>query len=518
MNHLAHTLSDTLPRLLYTAAQVRELDRLTIEKHGIAGIDLMTRAAQAAFACLQRQWPRARSLSVFCGVGNNGGDGFILARLAHAAGYAVRVCQLGDATHITGDALTARQQCLAAGLVITDFTGADDCESDVLVDALLGTGLSGEVQGIWREAIETINHGGTQGRVVLALDIPSGLHADTGSVLGLAVQADVCITFIALKLGLFNGQGAAVCGGCVFDDLKVPAAVYEKVPASATRIRWSQWRLSARSATAHKGDFGHVLVLGGDHGMAGALHLAGEAALRTGAGLVTLATRETHAPHITAARPELMSLGIESALALVPLLKRASVLAVGPGLGQQNWGRVLFSAALQSPLPMVVDADALNLLALNPVFRCNWVLTPHPGEAARLLAVSIEDVQADRVAAGLALQKKYGGVVVLKGAGTLVVNAEGQVFVCDEGNPGMASGGMGDVLTGVIAALLAQGDLLAYTIAPVQGRLSAQGCALSQAALLGVCLHTHAADLAAQEGQRGLLASDLFPLMRRLLG
>lgn len=267
-----------------------------------------------------------------------------------------------------------------------------------------------------------------------------------------------------------------------------------------TPISWAQFTLPARNPAAHKGDFGHVLVFGGDHGMSGALRLAGEAALRTGAGLVSAATRAEHAASISVARPELMSHGIESASALAPLLKRATVLAVGPGLGQEEWGRKLLSSVLQSTLPMVVDADALNLLAIEPSQRDNWILTPHVGEAARLLDVTIEQVQADRVAAAVTLQKKYGGVTVLKGAGTVVVGVTGDVAVCSEGNPGMASGGMGDVLTGVIAGLLAQ------------------GCLLTEAAQQGVCLHAHAADVAAQEGQRGLLASDLFPVLRRLLG
>lgn len=271
-------------------------------------------------------------------------------------------------------------------------------------------------------------------------------------------------------------------------------------PSPVAQLRWTQSALPPRDPAAHKGDFGHVLVVGGDHGMSGALRLAGEASLRTGAGLVSAATRADHAATVSAARPELMSHGVESAAALTPLLKRASVLAVGPGLGQGPWGRALFSAVLETSLPMVVDADALNLLAAEPLHRDNWILTPHVGEAARLLQQSIEQVQADRLNTATALQHKYGGMVVLKGAGSVVVDSAGEIGVCSEGNPGMASGGMGDVLTGVVAGLLAQ------------------GCSLDEAARQGVCLHAHAADVAAEDGQRGLLASDLFPVVRRLLG
>jgi hydroxyethylthiazole kinase-like uncharacterized protein yjeF len=489
-----------LPSALYRAAQVRELDRIAIEEHGIPGEVLMARAGQAAFAILQQHWPRARSLGVLCGVGNNGGDGFVVARLAQAAGYAVQVWQVGDANKIRGDALTARQQTQAAGITIEAFSGADLNGVEVLVDGLLGTGLGGEVEGDWRLAVEAMNAAHDDGCHVLALDIPSGLQADTGTVLGVAVQADACVTFIGLKLGLFTGQGPALCGAISFDDLEVSEGVYAQLTPAATRLSWDQFTQPSRSPTAHKGDFGHVLVVGGDHGMAGALRLAGEAALRTGAGLVSAATRADHAASMSAARPELMSHGVETASSLAPLLKRTSVLAVGPGLGQGEWGQSLFAALLDCSLPMVVDADALNLLAAEPAYRHNWILTPHPGEAARLLGQSIAQVQADRIAAAVALQKKYGGVVVLKGAGTVVVNSNGEIGVCSDGNPGMASGGMGDVLTGVIAGLLAQ------------------GCSLAEAARQGVCLHSHAADLAAQEGQRGLLASDLFPYLRSLLG
>lgn len=499
MNTTSDNARLTLPHSLYRAAQVRELDRIAIEEQGIPGETLMTRAGHAAFAAMQRHWPRACSVGVLCGVGNNGGDGFLLARLAKASGYRVRVWQLGEASRIRGDALAAREQLLAAGVSVEAFNESDLQDVEVLVDGLLGTGLEGNVEGDWRRAIEAVNTARDNGCHVLALDIPSGLHADTGRILGAAVQADVCVTFIGLKIGLFTGEGPARCGGIVFDDLAVPETVFAQITPAATRLGWDPCTLPPRSATAHKGDFGHVLVVGGDHGMSGALRLAGEAALRVGAGLVSAATRADHAASLSIARPELMSHGVESASALTPLLQRASVLAMGPGLGQAEWGRRLFAKLMDSALPKVIDADALNLLAIEPTHRDNWILTPHPGEAARLLKQSIEQVQSDRVATAIALQQKYGGVLVLKGAGSVVVDPAGEIAICSEGNPGMASGGMGDVLTGVIAGLVAQ------------------GCSLTEAARQGVCLHAHAADLAAQEGQRGLLGSDLFPVLRQLL-
>jgi NAD(P)H-hydrate epimerase len=489
-----------LPHNLYFAKQVGELDRLTIEKEGIPGLELMERAGAAAFTELCHRWPKYKVLGVLCGAGNNGGDGFVVARLAHEAGYNVTVWQLGDCD-IGGDAYLAREKMETVGLHVKVFDRDALSSQEILVDGLLGTGLNSEVKGQWLEAIEAINKSHELGVRVLALDVPSGLHADTGSVLGAAVKADCCATFIGLKLGLFMGQGPDVCGVLVFDDLGVPSGVYSQVPVAAQRLSCPDVAafLTPRKPTANKGNFGHVLVVGGELGMSGAARLAGEAAARTGAGLVSVATRAEHAAIISAAVPELMCRGVEDSQSLMPLLHRANVVAIGPGLGQTQWAQSLFGVLLQSKSPMVVDADALDLLAIEPMKKDNWILTPHPGEAARLLGQTVEEVQSDRIAAAIEVQKKYGGVVVLKGAGTVLVDAEEEVSICSDGNPGMASGGMGDVLTGVIAGLLAQ------------------GLPLNQAAQLGVCLHARAGDLAAEEGQRGLLASDLFPFVRMLL-
>ncbi len=253
-----------------------------------------------------------------------------------------------------------------------------------------------------------------------------------------------------------------------------------------------------RPRASHKGDYGHVLVVGGDHGLAGAARLAGEAAARTGSGLVSVATRLAHAVIMTAACPELMCHGVECARDLRPLLQRASVVAIGPGLGQSAWAREVLAAVLQTRLPLVVDADALNLLAQDPIQRDHWILTPHPGEAARLLSITTEQIQAHRPHAAQALQQRYGGVCVLKGMGSLVCTSE-SIAICEVGNPGMASGGMGDILTGIIAGLLAQ------------------GLRLADAACAGVYIHAKAGDRAAQKGERGLLASDLMPHLREIV-
>lgn len=485
-----------LPQALYRAQDVRELDRIAIADEGIPGFTLMSRAGSAAFRTLQYSWPRARRLAVLCGTGNNGGDGLVVARLAHEAGLQTEVFLLGKAAQLRGDARQAYEALLAAGVRVAPFAADRRPSAEVVVDALFGTGLDREVEGLHREAIAMLNE---QNAPVLSLDIPSGLHADTGTPLGIAVRAAKTVTFIALKQGLFTGQGPDYCGEIICDDLAVPAEVYRRVPKPAFRItqEWLDPLLPPRPLSAHKGHHGHVLVVGGDQGMAGAARLAGEAAARVGAGLVSVATHPFHAAALNAARPELMCHAVADGAALAPLLRRATVVAIGPGLGGGDWGRELLGAVLDSGLPLVMDADALNWLAQEPLHRNQWILTPHPGEAARLLGTSSAEIQADRWQAVRELQTRYGGVVVLKGAGSLVCHGNQPVALCDAGNPGMATGGLGDVLTGAVAGLLAQ------------------GLSLWQAAVAGVYLHGRAGDAAARGGERGMMAGDLLAPLRR---
>lgn len=483
-----------LPAALYSAEQVRELDRIAIEDLGIAGAVLMGRAGVAAYALLCRCWPAAEKITVVCGVGNNAGDGYVLAARAHQEGKRVHVAQMGEAARLAGDALDAYEGMRDAGVRDVPFDPAclEDC--DVVVDAIFGTGLDREVGGRWRDAITAVN---ASSKPVLAIDIPSGVHATRGEVLGVAVRATVTVTFIGLKLGLFTGDGRGYAGAVEFDDLEVPPEVYSRVAPEA--VRMERQPLPGRDPTAHKGHYGHVLVVGGDFGFAGAARLAGEAAARVGAGLVSVATRPEHANALVGARPELMCRGVTNPGELAQLLQRATVLALGPGLGQSEWSAALFEHALDAERLTVVDADALNLLAGAPRRRDDWVLTPHPGEAGRLLGTPTRMVQADRVGAVRAIVRRYGGVCVLKGSGSLVLAADTDVGLCAAGNPGMATGGMGDVLTGVIAGLVAQ------------------GLSLVDAARQGVCLHAEAADLAALDGERGLLAGDLMPCLRTLV-
>jgi NAD(P)H-hydrate epimerase len=485
---------------LYDAAGARALDRCAIDRCGIPGIQLMLRAGRAAFAQLLAHWPQPGHIHVFCGTGNNGGDGFVMAALARQRNRPVTVWQVGDAAKIQGDAATARELAVREGVPIEAFAG-QRIENGVIVDALLGTGLGGDVREPFVSAIAAIN---ASGLPVLAVDIPSGLCSDTGVVLGAAVRAGATVTFIGLKQGLFTGAAADRCGVIHYADLAVPAEVFAQVPATASlsSLDVLQTVLPPRARTAHKGSCGHVLVVGGDYGTAGAALLAALASGRVGAGLVSCATRAEHVAAIVGRAPEVMALGVRSGQELQPALARASVIVVGPGIGQAAWGEQLLAEALRCDKPLVIDADALNLLAAGKggvSRRDNWILTPHPGEAARLLDTSTADIQRDRFAAARALQQRYGGAVILKGAGTLVASSDG-ITVAPYGNPGMASGGMGDVLSGVLGGLLAQ------------------GVPMVQAAELGACLHGRAADLAVEAGgERGLLATDLLPHLRHLV-
>lgn len=488
-----------LPHNLYTAAQVRRLDQLAISRHNIPGITLMERAGVVSFSVLRKRWPAVQRIAVLCGTGNNGGDGFVLARLAREAGIKVDVLQLGDPARISGEAALARDSLRGTDVEYRLFEGQSLRDYELLVDALLGTGLSGDVGEPWATAIAHIND---SGRPVLALDIPSGVHADSGHILGCAVRAAVTVSFIGLKQGMFTGDGVACCGRVVFSGLQVPTAIYQEVPPSSQRISRDllEEHLPPRPLDTHKGHCGHVLVIGGAPGMSGAARMAAEAAARAGTGLVSVATHPAHAAVLNQGRPELMVHAVDSARQLPPLVQKATVIALGPGLGQDPWAQDLYQAAMHCGKPLVVDADALNLLAREEVSkRDDWVLTPHPGEAARLLERSSRAVQDDRFAAVLELQQRYGGVAVLKGAGTLVASDSLAISLCSHGNPGMASGGMGDVLTGLIAGLMAQG-------------LSA-----AVAAQLGVYVHARAGDEGARLGERGLLAADLLPFIHRLV-
>lgn len=484
-----------LPVNIYSVQSVRDMDRCAIEQGPIPGYELMTRAATAALDAAQRHFPNSKRWQIVCGPGNNGGDGYVLARLARACGIAAEVVAIGDTAALKGDAKRAHRDLLAGGGIVVPWNDALDPDADLIVDALLGSGLQRPVEGSFAAAAAAMNSHTAR---VLSLDIPSGLHGDTGEVMGVAVLASLTVTFVGLKAGLFDGRGRQQAGYLEFAGLGIPDSCRDGQVPVLRRLTDADIRelLPARDRDVHKGDFGHVLVIGGGQGMPGAALLCGEAALRSGAGRVTVGTDAAHAAAIAAARPELMVQGIGSASDADALLAAANVIAIGPGLGTSAWARKLCDRVAASSLPSVWDADALNLLAENPARDDDRIITPHPGEAGRLLECSTTEVQADRRSALATLQARYGGVVALKGAGTLVSSKSQSPFICTSGNPGMASPGMGDVLTGIIAALLAQ------------------GLALRSAACAGVQIHATAGDRAATSGERGMLASDLLAELR----
>jgi NAD(P)H-hydrate epimerase len=487
-------MSGTWP--LYSTHAARALDAHATQALGGDPYLLMQRAGQSAWQHLLLHWPEAQRIVVVCGAGSNGGDGYVLARHAHRAGRHVEVVHLP--AHVPGNAI-AQRACtdyVAGGGQVTLFVDALP-GADVVVDALFGIGLSRAPVEDAHALIDAIN---LQAAPVFSLDVPSGVDADHGGTPGVAVLATRTLQFIARHAGLYTGDALEFVGTLALDELEVPAATFDGVPADASLLdhdALARW-LFPRRRNTHKGESGHVLSIGGDEGSGGAIALCAEAALRTGAGLASVATRHAHVAALLARRPEAMVRAVESTGDLAPLLERARVIAIGPGLGQGEWGRALFQHAVRSGKPLVLDADALNLLAISPLPLEDAVLTPHPGEAARLLACTTADVQRDRFAAAQAIARRHGSVVVLKGAGTIIAAPDETPRVIDAGNPGMAVGGMGDVLTGVIAALRAQG-LSAF-----------------DAASAGALLHAVAGDAAAWDGQRGLLPSDLFPHLRRL--
>jgi ADP-dependent NAD(P)H-hydrate dehydratase / NAD(P)H-hydrate epimerase len=483
---------------LYDVAGLRAIEARAVVALGGDGFELMRRAGRAAWRQALRHWPQAQRIVVVCGPGNNGGDGYVLARYALDSGRDVRLLHLPGQAPRSALAQRAAADCAARGVRPAQFAGALPA-ADLVVDALFGIGLDRAPEADAAGLIAAID---AHPAPVLALDVPSGLDADRGSAPGAAVRAARTVEFIAAKAGLRTGPALDLAGVLELAPLDVDEAAYGAASPVAELLAAPSLlqALPPRPRDVHKGLFGRVLCIGGDLGHGGAIALCAEAALRCGAGLVEVATREAHVGMLLARRPEAMALAVERAADIHAPLERADVVALGPGLGLQPWGRVLFAAALASGKPLVLDADALNLLARGPrALAPGSILTPHPGEAARLLDCDTAAVQADRFGAARALCERYGAIVVLKGAGSLVFAPGERGRVVDAGNPGMASGGMGDLLTGVVAGLRGQG-LTGYA-----------------AASAGALLHALAGDRAAAEaGGRGLLASDLLPWLRRL--
>ncbi len=496
--HSIIAVMSALPTDIYSVATVRDIDRTAIEEKGVPGYTLMTRAGTVCVAETLAAFPDARNWQVVCGAGNNAGDGYVVARLAANEGITVSVLTVTSPAALVGDAATAHAEFVAAGGRVFAWAGKLDPAATLVVDALLGSGLMRDVEGDFAAAVSVINAAGLP---IVALDIPTGLNGDTGAVMGDAVRADLTVTFVGLKQGLFLGHGSACRGELRFSDLEIEPSCYVGKPVELRRISAERAAglLPRRRRTAHKGDFGHVLVVGGGVGMPGAVVLCGEAALRAGAGRVSVATDSSHAAAVVNDRPELMASGVDSAADIEALLSNSDVIAVGPGLGRSDWANELMQKIQQQKHASVWDADALNWLAEHPNQCDNRIITPHPGEAATLLGVSTVDIQADRRGAVVELQQRFGGVAVLKGAGSLIKSANSVPWISTSGNPGMAAPGMGDVLTGIVAAFLGQ------------------GLALEDAATTGVEIHAQVGDLAALSGERGMMASDLLAELRNVV-
>ncbi|HHJ35931.1 MAG TPA: NAD(P)H-hydrate dehydratase [Gammaproteobacteria bacterium] len=497
-----------LPDKLYSVKSVVQLEQIAIQQYDIPAYELMKRAGKAIFHVIQKKYSQHKNILVLCGAGNNAGDGYVLARLAKQAGFSTRVISLMDVDSLRGTALLAYQDWSGTGR----NEAVDEAfieEADLIVDALLGTGLKRDVSGDWAQWIDRVNH---SGKPVIAVDVPSGLIADTGRIAGHAIQATITVSFIGLKQGMFTAHARDVCGQILFDDLGLPAGLYSRVKSDARLIRQADYSLlPRRKASSHKGCFGHVLIVGGNKTMPGAVILAARAALRSGAGLLTIITVAENLSAISSAVPEAMIMTCElNSVREVfsgKITTGVTHVAVGMGLAQDDWSLAVLKRCVALKKPMLIDADALSLMARHELnLESTTVITPHPGEAARLLSesgdISSADVQKDRFEAVKRLYRLLNnnepGTVVLKGSGTLIFDGQ-TIKICTLGNAAMAAPGMGDVLSGITIALMAQ-------IAEI-----------NDAVELAVCLHSAAADSVVSGNTRGLLASDVIEALPGML-
>ncbi|XOV80210.1 MAG: NAD(P)H-hydrate dehydratase [Aestuariibacter sp.] len=492
----------SLSQNIYSADQVRHVEPRAAALAGVSMYQLMERAGKAVVDVIRRHYPDLQQVLVLAGHGNNGGDAYVVARLLTEKGCQVDVCELGQIDKLSADANEARQRWLKGRHQIKKTEQILYRDYQLCVDGMLGTGIKGAVREPYQGVIQALNK---QDIAVVSIDVPSGIDSDTGTECGEAVAADHTVTFVGVKAGLVTGLGKQLCGILHFSDLGIGEPFQRIARPLGRTITFKQLKpLPPKPKAAHKGDFGKLLCIGGNIGYAGAIRLTGEAAMRSGAGLVKVFCHEASKSILASGRPELM---IEyRSDYLQETLKWSQAIVIGPGLGQDIWSFSVLKQTLEHCLryhkPVVIDADALNLMAEHRTLTVPQnlaVLTPHPGEAARLAKSDVSKVEQNRYKTVSSLSAQYDAVTVLKGAGTLIASQD-NIWVCGNGNPGMATAGMGDVLSGVLGALLAQ---------KMSIRLSA---------IFGVCLHSHAADLASQEyGQRGLLASDLFPYIRRLI-
>ncbi len=475
---------------LYSNDKTQEIDQLAAKALGIDSYALMQRAGAAIYQHLKS----CKKMLVITGPGNNGGDGFVVAELARQNGQQVLLLALRPPEQLCGDARLAAADYQGEVLVETDFSQLNAADYDYIVDAIFGTGLNQPVRGIYAKAIDWINE---QSIPVIAVDIPSGLNGSSGKIEGTAVKAKKTVAILARNTGLFTLDGKDCCGDIRFEDLGVAAADLSSVEVTARLLPASalQQLPAQRSNNSHKGQFGHVMTVGGQAGMMGAVLLAGRAVMKAGAGSTTLVTDPGHADLLPLNAPELMTYGFDGSACRDGLhellsIKPTQVMLLGMGLGQSQWSKQLFKAAVKAEVPLVVDADGLVLLsqaATTPKHLA--VVTPHPKEAASMLNSSIADIQADRWAAVKALAVQYDCVAVLKGSGTLISDGQ-HSHCCPYGNANLATAGSGDVLAGLVAGLMAQGYAaieaakLAVTWHAVAGEQSPYGMSMTATDLL----------------------------------
>ena len=494
-----------------TAEEMRDLDRRAGDEFGVPSIVLMENAgrhvARAALDTLGGA--KGKRVTVIAGRGNNGGDGFVAARHLRDAGADVSVFLLASPEDVKGDAKTNLDALLESGLPVKSSESISKIESalahsDLVIDAIFGTGLRGEVTGPAADAIGAMNR---CGRPVIAVDLPSGLDADTGGIWGVCVRASRTVTFALPKIGMFIYPGADCIGELTVVDIGIPRELHEGIQTEVPGVEWVMSRLPDRPADAHKGTFGTVLVIAGSPGFTGAAAMAGEAALRSGAGLSTVAVPIGLQDVMAAKLTEVMTAGLpqtedrtfaaDAADPALNLAEKATSVVLGCGIGTHPQTKEFVDGFVRSARrPMVIDADGLNCLVQDAEAlrgpHCDLVLTPHPGEMARLLGTTSAEVQSNRIGAAKEAASRFGSVIVLKGARTVIADPSGRAFINLTGNSGMATGGTGDVLAGAIGALLAQG-------------LSAL-----DAAVCGVYIHGRAGDIAAEMlGQAGMIAGDV---------
>jgi len=487
-------------KYVFSSNTISSIDKSAIAQNEPGyGFILMQRAAKYSLETLMDNNPT--SLTVFCGSGNNAGDGYLLAKMAIESGVTSKVITLESEDMLNGDAKKAMDMFKEAGGIVERWSPNISLNSDWIVDAIFGIGLNRDIKSPYKEAIEFINESKSK---VLSIDIPSGLCGQTGKIFGRAVSANITTTYVGKKSGLYLDSGPNCTGTIYFSDLDIDQAFYSDHKPLIRIVSEKEVSdvLLDRKQTSHKGDNGHILLIGGNDGMEGAIRIASEAALRAGSGLVSVISSSTSCEIINQFRPEVMCHDDLKQDKISSLIDKADIIGIGPGLGTDDWAIDLFNLAMKSDKYLVVDADALNILSFNPIKRGNWTLTPHPGEAARLIGTSVSDIQKDRLASISKLSERYSANVLLKGRYSLIHDSTNEYpFMITTGNPGMATAGMGDLLTGVTCSFLGQfGTDHSAKITSIAAHV-----------------HSKSGDLASHKGERGMIASDLLTYIRKLV-